>query len=152
MNTVINFTREELDRNLNWFFADYFTVHSDGNNDEANVLYRIFAGVLIEYRTLLNGYKSSLRTGVDFSPSLKEKQIYCLFYNMDFMDLASQFRAFVIEKNDISLNAENYILLFYVSLQDEEVQKVTQHLPLNMLHDMLMPVAEENLREWMLNS
>jgi hypothetical protein len=152
MATLVDFTRDDLVRDSPAFFTAYFTAHPDGYHYTASTLYYVFAGVLTQCRTLLDGYKFSMLTGAGYSSFLEGKQIYLLLCDMRFRNFSSQFRNFVIKKNDISLSDTDYILLFYVSLQSAEIQEIIRNLPLSMVYDMFLPVAEENLHRWKLSS
>jgi hypothetical protein len=106
---------------------------------------------MYECKYLTDEYKYA----TDFSSgdsSLGLRLVYWLFHDSNFMENPSKLISFIIEKNDMSLQYTDYALLFYVSLQNEDVQKAARDLPLRLLYDMFLPVAEENLNKWKLSS
>jgi hypothetical protein len=129
----------------NKFFIEYYAVHPDGYESADPTLYFILTDIMYELEMLCEDDIAN-NTFYDFYVGLYK--IYWLFHSINLKLLYAQLQSFVIERNDTSLSSTDYVLLFYVSLQDEEVRNVISHLPLSMIYDMFMPVAEGNLEKW----
>jgi hypothetical protein len=131
----------------NTFLACHSLAYPDGSVETAKELYTILINIAYEWEALIEEYKHAVElSSGDFSLGLR--LVYWLFHDFDFMENSSPLRPFVIERNDTSLRDTDYALLFYISLQGEEVQDATRDVPLPMLYDMFMPTAEENLNTW----
>jgi hypothetical protein len=86
---------------------------------------------------------------------LTDKKMFWLFCNTgsetpfpaldDFTEIVTQL---VLEKNNEFISLEEYAMLIYISYQDEEMKKALKTLPLPMLRDTLLPIAENNKRKW----
>jgi hypothetical protein len=151
MDTFTGFTEDDLSTDMSSFYAEYALAHPDIISDLCSALYGKLVGILIDCEVIVYGYEAGERIG--YTDSLFEsRKLAWLFYNMNLTGLASQFQSFIIKVNDSSLSDKDYILLFYISLQSQEVQNTAQEIPLSMLHDMFLPVADNNLREWKLVS
>jgi hypothetical protein len=153
MNTFVNFTEDDLEDNIHSFFNECaLTYPSVVATTSANShLYRVYTSLLTECKMLIHGYTANAH--IDYEDSSFEPwKIFWLLCNMNLKGLASQLQSFVIKTNDPDLNVRDYILFFYISLQDAELQSLARDLPLDMLYDMLMPVAVENFNRWRLDT
>jgi hypothetical protein len=135
------------DRKL--FTAEYHTMYPEADEYDAFLLYKIFSQIQYEYEIVSdksdNFYLRVPNTSV--VSLLEELKIYWIFNGVPFTDSFKQLQSFIINKNDLNLIDTDYVLLFYIFLQGEEVQDATQNLPLSMLYDMFLPVAEANLEK-----
>jgi hypothetical protein len=151
MGNFVSFSKNTLISDANAFFDEYDFVHPEADAIRVTDLNLIFSRILSEGGILRDSYKEFMRnTGYDDS-YFDTRKIYWLFYDLNFASLVDQLRSFMIEKNDLTLNPQDYTLLFYISLQNAEVQNSTQNLSLPMLHDMFLPIAEEKLNKWKLS-
>jgi hypothetical protein len=157
MDTFVGFTKNDLVKNVDSFYDEYALVYPDATWDAISgigterYLYRKLVSILIDCEILVDGYKENIRIGYENTVS-KMRKLSWLLCNMTLTGLSSQLQSFIIKTNNPNLSDMDYVLLFYISLQSQEVQNATRDLPLSMLHDMFFPVAEDNLREWKLNS
>jgi hypothetical protein len=136
------------------FYRKYFAAHPNIGADEqvANQLSRILANIYFNYETIAKGHanprvRASAPWG-SLDPTFKKSKIFWLFYDTPFSSWSDQLQSFMVKKNNGDLDDKDYILLFYISLQSVEVQDGVEGLPLSMLYDMFMPLAEENLKKW----
>jgi hypothetical protein len=145
-----------MERNAAIFCREYYEAYPNGDEQVATKLSKTFGQITFNYLTVLDRYgePNEDRNLLDdlLDESLQGFKTYWLFYDMPFKSLYKQLRSFMIEKKDPTLSAKDYTLLFYVSLQDAEIQNSTRELPLDMLYDMFNPIAEDNLATWKLNS
>jgi hypothetical protein len=145
-----------MERNAAIFYREYYEVYPNGEEHIATELSKTFGQITFNYLTVLDGYgeHSNDPNLLDelLEESLQGFKTYWLFYDMPFKSLHKELRSFMIEKKDPTLSPKDYTLLFYISLQNTEIQNSTRELPLNMLYDMFNPVAEANLAKWKLNS
>jgi hypothetical protein len=132
------------------FFNEYDLAHPDASSNTDYKLYQRFIGIMDECKPLIQGYTESIGFGL-ISRFEELETVYWLLYDIR-TTFSSQLQSFIIETHDPTLSIEDYVLLFYVSLQSAEVQDAARGLPLSMLSDMFLPVAEENLRQWKLHS
>jgi hypothetical protein len=146
MGVSAGVTDDDLDGEINSFSNEYALAYPYGSEYSFPLLREIFIAILVMSKIFDNGYSVYMR--INYS----EDKLYWLFWNIPFMSLSSQLRAFMIKINDPSLSHRTYALLFYVSLQSVEIQKSVEGLPLSMLYDMFLPVAEANLDNWKLGS
>jgi hypothetical protein len=149
MNTFFRFTHTDLDIHGVKFSDDYCMVHPHNGLVVSSRLKSLYQGIMLTCEILLDGYKDfkHLRVHDDF---FEEHKVYWLLCDVSFTHFSSQFRSFIIEKNNTDLDDLDYVLLFYASLQSSEVQNAVRGLPLSMLYDMFNPVAEDNLNKWKL--
>jgi hypothetical protein len=139
---------KRLPRDGEKFFAEYRSVHPSGDEHVDKQLYRIFSKIQFEFATVTDR-RGPLCVHVppgSITLILKSMNIYWLFDGMPLVGSFDKLQSFIIEKNDPSLSDADYLLLFYVSLQSADVQKLAENVPLSMLYDMFMPVAEEKIR------
>jgi hypothetical protein len=141
---------KRLPRDGRNFFAEYRSVHPSGNEhvDVDKQLYRMFSKIQFEFATVTDKRGPVYVHVPDGSLTLilEDMNIYWLFDGMPLVGSFDKLQSFIIEKNDPDLSDTDYLLLFYISLQNADVQKVTDSVPLSMLYDMFAPVAEENIR------
>jgi hypothetical protein len=133
-------------KNYNEFFTEYYAVHPHGDSTSGSDLHFILAEIMYEFASLADEDEVTNNTFDDFYVGLYK--IYWLFHSINLKLLYAQLQSFIIERNDTTLSETDYALLFYVSLQDEEIQKAARGIPLSMLYDMFLPVAEANLEKW----
>jgi hypothetical protein len=151
MSNPVNSALHSSIKKRDTFLARYAAAYPDNSVDSGEELYVTLMNVMYECKYLTDEYKYA----TDFSSgdsSLGLRLVYWLFHDSNFMENPSKLISFIIEKNDMSLQYTDYALLFYVSLQNEDVQKAARDLPLRLLYDMFLPVAEENLNKWKLSS
>jgi hypothetical protein len=141
------------------FYREYFAAHPNVTAYEQVVaaqLSRILANIQFNYETIATGHANprvrSAAPWGSLDPTFKKGKIFWLFHDTPFISWSVQLQSFIIRKNDISLDDKDYILLFYISLQSSEVRDTAQDIPLTILYDMFMPVAEENLEKWKQNN
>jgi hypothetical protein len=151
MDTFVSFSKNPLVSDFDIFFDEYDSVHPGSDVVVVTKLHPIFARILFECEIFTDGYKRHMNMGFDDS-YYELRKLYWLFCDMNFVSLVYQLRSFIIEKNDLTLDSKDYALLFYVSLQNKEVQNATHNLTLNMLHEMFFPIAEEKFNKWKLVS
>jgi hypothetical protein len=120
-------------------------LYPDANYQHAYSLCYYLATIQYEYILITEGSAYVFRDTVF---SIENKKIYWLFYGVPFENFVNQLRALIIERNDISLSEQDYILLVYVSLQSDKVRKSLERLPLNMLYDIFSPIADANQKKW----
>jgi hypothetical protein len=151
MNTFVDFTMDELGHSADSFIDEYNLVHSDAMPDTADDLKARYKQIVFVCEALVYGFKElqDLYFGESFFTS---RQAFWLLCHVPFTDFTSQFKSFIIEKNDPTLSREDYVLLFYISLQSAEIQKSIEGLPLDLVYDMFMPIAEKHLDDWKLHS
>jgi hypothetical protein len=151
MDTFVGFNANYLEVDVYAFSNEYALAHPNGNNNSFPLLYRKLINVLFECESLIYVHKTKANT--KFNKSYFESgKLTWLLCNITFTDFCAQLQSFMIKLNNPNLSDEDYILLFYISLQSQEVQDATQNLPLSMLRDMFSPVAEDNLNRWKLVS
>jgi hypothetical protein len=139
-----------LSKNLyDKFLLEYYTVHPHGNDTSGADLYFVLEEIMYEFKSLADENEVTNNTFNDFYAGLYK--VYWLFHNINLRLFYAQLRSFIIERNDTTLSETDYALLFYVSLQDEEIQNTAGGLPLSMLYDMFIPVAEDKLNIWKAN-
>jgi hypothetical protein len=133
------------DRNI--FNVEYHTMYPEANEYDAFLLYKIFSQIQYQYEVVSDEYDDfCLRLrNASVASVLEELKTYWLFNGMLFTDSFKQLQSFIINKNDSNLTDADYVLLFYVFLQGEEIQVATRDVPLSMLYDMFLPVAEANM-------
>jgi hypothetical protein len=135
------------------FTANYAAAYPNADKATASIMIRNFEDFGDDCNIITNGYKyflSHTRPGF-IDDVLESLTPFFLFYGTHFDDFHLHLQAFMIEMNDPFLDEDDYALLFYASLQDMNIQKTTLNLPLNMLYDMFLPVAEENMKKWKVN-
>jgi hypothetical protein len=151
MDTLFDFTADDLDVNNTMLSHGYRVVDAGEYFDRSDPLYGVYQSVMFQCELLLDGYEGFSELGIG-DIFLEGVKIYWLLCHTPFTHFPSQFKSFIIERFDSSLNELDYVLLFYISLQSEGIQNTTQGLPLPMLYDMFMPVADANFEEWKLVS
>jgi hypothetical protein len=82
------------------------------------------------------------------SPRFPSYRFLWLFVSSNIRFDYEKFMTFVISINDSTLQIAEYILFFYISQQNEELRKITDGLPLPMLHDMFEPIALTEFGKW----
>jgi hypothetical protein len=135
------------------FFDEYRPLYPDADHKDAFELCYLFVTIHRHCQDLADGYKA-LSSGKRYSMVLdscilKYNKIYWLFYKMPFESFSQQLQSLMIKRNDLSLNTYDYTLLFYVSLQESELQRSVEGLPLSMLYDIFTPIADANQKKWM---
>jgi hypothetical protein len=150
MDTFVGFTVDDALYGGDSFIDEYNLVYPNAVPGVVSTLDNKCQLMTFMCEVLAEGYKSStIGTPDSF---FEEKKVYWLLCNIRLPLFFSQLESFIIKKNDLTLSDEDYVLLFYISLQNDEVQNTIQNLPLSMKYDMFLPVAEENLRQWKLHS
>jgi hypothetical protein len=137
-----------LPRDGNKFFAEYYAVHPNGDRQTGNELYALFLQIQVEFKAVTSkrGHTYLHIPFDSITLILLDMNMYWLFDGWPLAGSFDKVQSFIIEKNDPSLSDTDYLLLFYISLQSLEVQKLAESVPLSMLYDMFAPVAEENIR------
>jgi hypothetical protein len=138
------------------FDFEYFAAYPNTDEQTAEYMARqlrnIFGSISSRYENMTSGYEGvHIRMQAPHGSldlSFEKTKIFWLFYDTPFPSWSAQLQSFMVKKNDPNLSAEDYILLFYISLQSVEVQNFTQSVPISMLHDMFSPMAEDNLAKW----
>jgi hypothetical protein len=151
MDDLIGFTKDDLFYSRDSFIDAYNLSHPDAGPYIAKSLDRTLGRIFYEYIVVVDGYKEHIRLGFK-DPFLENQKIFWLLCGIRFTDFSAQFQSFIIEKNDPFLSEEDCVLMFYISLQDAEIQDAAHDLPLSMVYDMFMPVAAENLKQWKLET
>jgi hypothetical protein len=151
MGVFIGFTPDDLDVNNTMSSHGYRVSYTGNEFDVSNPLFGIYQSVMFQCELLLDGYESFLELGMG-DTLLERMKTYWLLCNIRFTHFPSQFKSFIIEVNNPLLSDLDYVLLFYVSLQSKETQHTTKGLPLSMVYDMFIPIAEENLYNWKLST
>jgi hypothetical protein len=153
MDTFVGFTKNDLVSSIDSFFDEYALAHPNAvtTTRTNSHLYSTYINILVECKTLASGYQFYTRVGYK-TFNFSRNKIYWLLCNASLTGFSSQIQSFIIKTNDPSLSDRDYILMFYISLQNIEVQDAIRNIPLGMLRDMFLPVAEENLKKWMLSS
>jgi hypothetical protein len=147
MSTSVNSAMHSSIKKRDTFLARYAADYPDNSVESGKELYVKLMNIIYECKYLADEYKYA----IDFSSgdsSLGLRLVYWLFHDSDFIDNPSKLISFIVEKNDISLQYTDYALLFYISLQSAEVQDAARGLPLSLLYDMFLPVAEDKLNRW----
>jgi hypothetical protein len=147
MDTSDDSDIKETILNYKTFVEHYFAAHPDGNSDFGDELHNRLVEIVLSCNSLADEYEYGISKGLEGS-TLGLSKIYWLFNDLRSMRYSTELRSFVIERNEFSLKAVDYALLFYVSLQNEEIQDAARGIPLSMVHDMFMPIAENNLEKW----
>jgi hypothetical protein len=149
MDLFVGFTRDILDVNHLAFLNEYNVLYPHANSNVSKRLNGVYQTIIFQCEILVDGYEEFKQLGVHDS-FLEANKIFWLLCNIPFNNFPSQLRSFIFDRNDLALSDEDYVLLFYVSLQEEKIQNAIQNLPLSIKYDMFMPIAEENLRQWKL--
>jgi hypothetical protein len=132
-------------------FAELYNAVYPGNSDSfIKVMFDKLMSAIEDFEIIVDEYYYSVKDGLGDS-FLGLRAVYALFDESDFVSYYRRLRSFIIETNDASLSETDYALLFYISLQGVEVQQAARGLPLSMLYDMFLPVAQENLLGWELS-
>jgi hypothetical protein len=147
---VVKFARNNMSRNMEIFFNEYDQVYPDASSNTDYKLYQRFVGVVEECKLLVYGYAESIGSGL-IGPFEELKTVFWLLYDVR-STFSPQLQSFIIKTHDLTLSKEDYVLLFYASLQSAEVQDAVRDLPLSMVYDMFMPIAQSNFNDWKLNS
>jgi hypothetical protein len=129
------------------FFDEYDLVHPGAVPNMSYPLFSKFSRIYYECSRLIMGYKKAVESHL-ITPWDDYKPVFWILYDERNSDLPSQLRSFIIKTHDLSLDHEDCALLFYISLQDENLQNSIQGIPLSILHEMFLPIAEENLAKW----
>jgi hypothetical protein len=147
------------------FKEAYYKAHPSADPETTFVDYKI-----LEYRyiTLFRIYLDMLTLST-LSPEEKFKashiyiskssaiqednKLMWLFYTAYFpdepySDFLPRMRETIIHKNDTNLSAADYALLIYLSYEHNELQEHTEKLPLFMLADIYIPIADRHLESW----
>jgi hypothetical protein len=144
-----NYTTMSRDFYVNGFHYEYLITHSNTDKQVVDKLADIYAQINFDYQVVADGYgRFYMKMRPGRVKLFDDMKMYWLFYGMPFADLSSQLRSFIVEKNNPNLSVDDYVLLFYVSLQNTEMRDATQAFPLDMLYDIFTPVAEANLNKW----
>jgi hypothetical protein len=134
---------------VNGFHYEYLTVHTNANKQTLNKLTDTYAQINFDYQVVADGYgRFYLKMRPGRIQLFDDMKMYWLFYNMPFASLSSQLRSFMVKKNNPDLSVDDYVLLFYVSLQENILKETFKDFPLDILYDIYTPVAERNLNEW----
>jgi hypothetical protein len=155
--TSLNNRPSDIAMDYSGIFKDeYATLYPQKSMHTKASMVRSFRSFVYQLSVMAKGYKQ-LRSEVEYEwmlvEDIRQVKLFLLFYGMDFEDTASLFKAFLLERNMAEEDdGEDSALLFYASLQSEEVKKVTEGLPLNILYDMFMPVSDANFEKWKLTS
>jgi hypothetical protein len=137
---MVDYTSDNF---YNKFLTQYYAVHPNGDNTSGSALYFILADIMYEFEILCEDEIAQENVGGFFAGLDK---VYLLFHDVNFGPLCAKLQSLIINRNDLNLSDTDYALLFYISLQGEEIQDITAGVPLSMLYDMFMPVAEEKIR------
>jgi hypothetical protein len=149
-----DFTRATRKFNFE-YFAAYPNTDEQTAEHMARQLRAIFGRIRLTYETIARGYEG-VHTHMQaphgsLDLSFDKMKIFWLFHDTPFISWSDKLQSFIVKKNDSTLSEEDYILLFYISLQTLEVRNFTQNIPVSMLHDMFLPVADSNLAIWKKN-
>jgi hypothetical protein len=136
------------------FTTEYHVTHPGGDKQVAEKLYKVVQRIHQEYEITSDGCDNfHIQVSSDsLVPLFEELKMYWLFHGVPFTESFRQLQSFVINKNDPNLVDADYVLLFYAFLLGEEVQDATRDVPLSILYDMFLPIAEDNLNKWNLLS
>jgi hypothetical protein len=152
MDTFVNKAQIILAHDTYLFYDEYNYIYPDAGSDTCRELYQKFTYILRKCEILVHGYEISIDFGL-MGRFEELETVYWFLYDLRSSTVfVSQLQSLIINKRDLTLSAEDYVLLFYISLQNEEIQNATRDLPLGMIYDMFMPVAAENLCQWKLGS
>jgi hypothetical protein len=138
---------EERNRKINKSFIELYSLYYPSENEfKISHLGADSIEWYYTYGTLLDHYYA-----MDDGDLEKEPETLCLWLVKDLsFDILSKALFIVLAKSDgkYDLNVSDYILMTYVSLQDEQDKALLEGLSLSLLHDMFDPVAEEKYRAW----
>jgi hypothetical protein len=134
------------------FVNEYVKAYPDESYDfssrNASLLYKFFQRIESEYNVIVNGYGNYIPDAwLD-----RIKTSWLLYSMTPFKTFAEQLMHSMIKNYDSSFTQRDYVILFYISLQDKDVQDATRGLPMSILHGIFTPVMDENLGNWKKNA
>jgi hypothetical protein len=135
---------------VNEFRSEYCSTHTNVNEHTLIDLSYMFSLVMQKYDVMSGGYESfNLDNQHGLGDALlEEHKILWLFYNIPLTSFSSQLKSFMVEKNNPRLSDKDYTLLFYASLPIQEQETSFEWVPLDMLYEIFIPLAEENMNKW----
>jgi hypothetical protein len=75
-----------------------------------------------------------------------------LFYNFPVDDFIKKLAAYLIKSSFTNLSTHDYVILFYISLQEPEFKESLEGVPLPLLHDIFNPIIKNNINIWISQS
>jgi hypothetical protein len=95
------------------------------------------------------GLTYSAATKMRINRVAEQHKLFWLFKDMPLDDYSERIKFFIIDKNDAEVSILDYAVLLYVYFQDKNTKQTLEKLPLSMLYDILVPIADENFKSWM---
>jgi hypothetical protein len=83
----------------------------------------------------------------DWIKSLKHRQVW-LFWQGIPKDYLKRSREIYIRYFDENLTVGDYLLLMFISYQDEETRDAVQDLPMDMIYDIYQPLIDSAIDDW----
>jgi hypothetical protein len=152
IETIDSSPKDIFTRYANNFGQEYRAVYPNANIAKTFHFSHLFSHLASGYDAISLGYKElCAHTETVWEESFFGGYIlYWLLYDTSFTDFYGQLQTFIIEKNDVSLTLEDYILLFYAFSYNSKLNGPFSWIPLSTLRDIFTPLAEENLKKWKL--
>jgi hypothetical protein len=86
---------------------------------------------------------------IAFDESVKHNKLFWIFQGVNLENYVERIKFFIIDKHDMSMNAIDYVIPLYIMIQEDlDTRKTLENLPVSMLHDILVPIAESNFKSW----
>jgi hypothetical protein len=160
MVDVVPITQEEFVDTYDSMYpnavTNVFNVEGPYGSEEGEVtngelLYYTFSNIIIWREYVNKDFEHYLNENFvyddDDEGEIHHYKMLWLFYKFPVEDFNARMQTLILEKNDINLTEADYALLLYASCQEHELFK---DIPLPMLHDIFGPLAEKNVKEWMI--
>jgi hypothetical protein len=71
-----------------------------------------------------------------------------LFWNSEINLVPDDLIKLLVKVDRTDLTEHDYILLLFLSYQNEDMQEAIKDIPLRMLHEMYSPIMHTNFKEW----
>jgi hypothetical protein len=151
-------------KHISHFITAYTKAHPEtpmppNSDDKLIYVWRTYEAITRWVKYVHNGYEYYMDNRPFFDGASVEgtaiafdkHKLLWLFSDIPFEDIDKKLTTLMIERNDPTLSEKDYSVLLFLSCHGEKMKDAWAGVPLNMVYEGLLPLAEKIFDAWIEN-